>query len=409
MNLFQVIFFDVVILVFPVLIYIIYLSANKNLMEKTKRVYLRLALVSSFLLLCSFCENDLKLIPILVLSSIILLSYLEDLYILANIFVILLISMYLMNFNNTYFLLIGYVIIGMLYLVKKKLSIRNIVFVEICALINSVVYSLWIYLYNYEYFNIENLSLMVVCYIFITNIMCLIYVTGKKILNTHMTYKELQQEKQIRLSLFKITHEIKNPIAVCKGYLDMINTNDKNQVERYIPIIKSEIERLLTLLQDFLLINKKNMDLDIMDINMLIEDTVDKLNPLIKENNIDLNLNINDDEVFINGDYNRLSQVLINIIKNSIEAIPEERRGKIDISAKINNNEYYLTVEDNGMGMDMETLSKMKDPFYTTKRRGSGLGVSLIYEIVEAHKGKVEYSSIYGRGTKVKLKFPLYE
>ena len=65
------------------------------------------------------------------------------------------------------------------------------------------------------------------------------YETGKKILETHLTYKELQQEKQIRLSLFKITHEIKNPIAVCKGYLDMINVKDTDQVERYVPIIKN--------------------------------------------------------------------------------------------------------------------------------------------------------------------------
>ena len=150
-----------------------------------------------------------------------------------------------------------------------------------------------------------------------------------------MTLKELEEEKQIRLSLFKITHEIKNPIAVCKGYLDMLNVKDSKQVERYVPILKSEINRLLSLLQDFLLINKSNLDLDIMDMNMLIEETIEKLNPLLEENNIKLDLNLIDDEIYINGDYNRLSQVLINIIKNSIEAIPEEHKGKINITTKI--------------------------------------------------------------------------
>ena len=222
-----------------------------------------------------------------------------------------------------------------------------------------------------------------------------------------MTYKELQKEKQIRLSLFKITHEIKNPIAVCKGYLDMLDVRNKEQVTKYIPIIKSEIERLLILLQDFLLINKCNMDLDIMDINMLVEDTLDKMNLLLKEKNIKVNTNLIDDEVYINGDYNRLSQVMINIIKNSIEAIKYDS-GIINIKESIKNNEYYLTIEDNGEGMTKEVLSKMKEPFFTTKTRGSGLGISLIYEIVEAHGGSVNYISSYGKGTKVILKFPIY-
>ena len=250
---------------------------------------------------------------------------------------------------------------------------------------------------------------VIISYFFITNIVCLMYENGKSIIQTHLTFKELQKEKQIRLSLFKITHEIKNPIAVCKGYLDMLNTNNNNQVKRYIPIIKSEIERLLTLLQDFLLINKNNLDLDIMDFNMLIEDTLNKLNPLLNENKINLNLNIIDDEIYINGDYNRLSQVLINLIKNSIEAVPKEKNGEINIITKIKKNKYIIIIEDNGEGMTNEVLTKMKEPFFTTKKRGSGLGVPLIYEIVEAHNGKIEYESEYGKGTKIILEMPLYQ
>ena len=235
------------------------------------------------------------------------------------------------------------------------------------------------------------------------------YETIKNILKTNLTIKELTKEKEIRLSLFKITHEIKNPIAVCKGYLDMINVHDEKQVEKYIPIIKGEIQRLLSLLQDFLLINKSNLDLDIMDFNMLIEDTIDKLNPILDNNKIKLDLNIIDDEIFINGDYNRLSQVLLNILKNSIEAIPKTREGIIKLYSIIKNNKYIITIEDNGEGMTDEVLSKMKEPFYTTKKRGSGLGMSLIYEIVEAHNGKVNYESEYGKGTKVILEIPIYE
>ena len=406
MNLFQVVFLDVVLLTFPLLVYLIYLSTNKNILDKTKRIYLRLSLFTSFFMIYNYGIGDL---PILVISSIVILSYLEDLYILANFFSIILILIYSTIFNNTLFLLIGYVFIALFYLLRKNKRISNKTFIQLSVIINSIIYYIWIYKYNYEYFNIQLIICVIISYFFIINIICLMYKTGKSIIETHMTYKQLQQEKQIRLSLFKITHEIKNPIAVCKGYLDMMNVHDNTQVEKYIPIIKSEIERLLSLLQDFLLINKSNLDLDIMDFNMLIEDTINKLDPLLKENNIDLNLSLIDDEIFVNGDYNRLSQVLINIIKNSIEAIDDNKKGKINISTKVKNNTYYLLVEDNGIGMNKDVLSKMKDPFYTTKKRGSGLGVSLIYEIIEAHNGKVEYSSEYGKGTKVSIQIPICE
>ena len=350
-----------------------------------------------------------RLLPVLVLNSIVILSYLEDKYVIANILSILIISIYSNFFNYTFILFTIYILISLLYLIRKKIKLNNILFVNLSIIISSLVYFVWVYKYNNELFNSQLLNSIIMCYLFIVNIICLMYETGKKILETHLTYKELQQEKQIRLSLFKITHEIKNPIAVCKGYLDMINVKDTDQVERYVPIIKSEIERLLTILQDFLLINRDNLDLDIMDFNMLIEDTIHKLSPLLKDNNINLHLNILDDEIFINGDYNRLSQVLINIIKNSIEAIPEEHKGKINITTKIKDKKYYLTVEDNGVGMDKEVLTNIKKPFYTTKKRGSGLGVSLIYEIIEAHNGKIEYSSEYGKGTKVMIQLPIYE
>jgi len=409
MNLFQIIFLDVVLLIFPILVYLIYLTTNKNITNKTKKMYLSLVFITSFFMLYNYGIDDPKLIPVLALNSIIIFSYLEDRYVLANVFSLFILFLYSTTFNYILFLLVGYILISILYLIKKYRKINNFIFVELSIVINSVVYYIWIYKYNHEFFNNEKILLIIACYFFIVNIICFMYETGKKILQTHLTYKELQQEKQIRLSLFKITHEIKNPIAVCKCYLDMINVKDADQVERYVPIIKSEIERLLSLLQDFLLINRNNLDLDIMDFNMLVEDTIDKLSPLLSDNNINLNLNIVDDEIFINGDYNRLSQVLINIIKNSIEAIPENSKGKISISTEIKDNNYYLVVEDNGIGMDKEVLTNIKKPFFTTKKRGSGLGVSLIYEIVEAHNGKIEYTSEYGKGTKVMIRLPIYE
>ena len=364
-------------------------------------------LLSSFFLVLRYGIDKPIILPVLILNSIIFLSYLNNKYMLANLFSILIIINYYFSFNNAFILFLISIFGLMLYILYKNKKINKLIFLELFIFMSSLVYFVWVYLYNREYYTIENMILIIGSYFFIMNIVYFIYDIGLDIMNSYMTFKELQKENQIRVSLFKITHEIKNPIAVCKGYLDMLDINSREQVEKYVPIIKSEIERLLTILQDFLLINKRNMDFDIMDINLLVEDTLDKLNPLLEEKNIKVNNSILDDEIFINGDYNRLSQAIINIIKNSIEAI--SINGIINIKTEIKDNFYYLTVEDNGVGMTKEVISKIGNPFFTTKNSGTGLGVSLIYEIVEAHHGKIKYESEYGKGTKVILKLPLYQ
>ncbi len=407
MNIFQIIFLDVVLLVFPIFIYLIYLSCDNTIKDKTKNMYLSLMLITSFFMMYNYGVNTPLTVPILVLNSAIILSYLTDKYILANMLAITIMIIYMNNFNFIWMLSVMYIVMLIIYLFKKK--INDVIFVILEVITSSIMFTIWLYIFNNNYYNLKSLTTILISYIFISCILCFLYAKGKNILSINTTLKELQKEKQIRLSLFKITHEIKNPIAVCKGYLDMINVHDESQVERFIPIIKSEIERLLSLLQDFLSINKSNLDLDVMDLNMLIEDTLKTTNSIISNKNIELKLNMVDDEIYINGDYNRLNQVILNILKNSIESIPKEKTGIINISTIIEKNNYKLIIEDNGIGMSREVLNKMKEPFFTTKKRGSGLGIPLIYEIVEAHDSKINYTSKEGIGTKVTIEFPKYK
>ena len=408
MDLFQIVFLDVILLYFPILIYQLYLSTNKNMDDKAKGIYLNLAIITSFFLVYKFGIDKTKLVSILVLNSITAFAYLMDYYVLANVIGFLIILCYRNYFNYIDFLSLTYLISLLIYAFKRKFNLSNSLFTKIFIFISSIIYLIWVYKFNYSNFDMYKTVLIIISYVFITIIFCIMYIQGENILKGHLTFKELQKEKQIRLSLFKITHEIKNPIAVCKGYLDMLNVKDSKQVEKFIPIIKSEIERLLSLLQDFLLINKNSLDLDIMDFNMLIEETIEKMDPLLKENNINVKLSLVDDEIYINGDYNRLSQVIMNLIKNSIEAIPKGKIGVIEIITKVKKNKCILIIDDNGIGMDKQTLERIRTPFFTTKARGSGLGVSLIYEIIEAHHGSLKYESEINTGTKTEIKIPIY-
>ena len=385
---------NVILLSFPIFIYLIYLFTNKNI--KSKEIYFKLVLLTSIYLVKCF-ESNIYL-SILVLNSVVILLYINNYYIYSNVVGILVLLMF-NDYINIYFIII-YIIFGILYFLKRMFNIKNYLFIITSLLTSILIYTIW----SYKYMNIKDILTIDMCYIIVTLILYLIYMEGSKILKCHLEYKELKKEEQIRMSLFKITHEIKNPIAVCKGYLDMMNTSERKQVERFIPIIKSEIERLLVILEDFLSLNRNNSK-DIMDINMLVENVTEKLVPMV-DNKINIKTDLVDDEVYINGDYNRLNQMLLNIIKNSIEAIPNE--GNILIKSDIYDKYYIITIEDSGVGMNKDILSKIKEPFFTTKTKGTGLGISLIYEIAEANGIKVQYKSKENYGTKVILKFKRY-
>ena len=363
MNIFKTLLFNMINILFPLFCYIIFLATNKTINKKQKEI----------------------------------------------LFDFLIIVLYASKFNFIYLMIIPYILIFIIYKIKNRYNFKDFYFIDLFLIIHYIVLIFWLYFYNLDIYNsmafLDNIIIFLFYYM-IVHIIYLLYTLGEKIINTNSDYKKLKNSAEIKMSLFKITHEIKNPIAVIKAYLDMMDINNKNKVKEYIPIIKSEIDRLLNLLQDFLLVNNSSINLDIMDINMLIEDVIKKERSLIENKNIKLKLNLIDDEIYINGDYNRLSQVLINIIKNSIEAIDNDN-GIIKIKNIIKNNYINIIIEDNGYGISEKNLKMIKEPFYTTKNRGTGLGVSLSDEIVKAHNGILIYDSKEARGTKVTIKLPL--
>ena len=106
-------------------------------------------------------------------------------------------------------------------------------------------------------------------------------------------------------------------------------------------------------------------------------------------------------------DYLKIKQVLINILKNSIEARKKDQNMKLEIRVSIDNNYLNMEIIDNGIGMNKETLSKISEIFYTTKQNGTGLGVGLSKEIIKLHNGSLKYKSKLGIGTTVMIKLPV--
>ena len=155
---------------------------------------------------------------------------------------------------------------------------------------------------------------------------------------------------------------------------------------------------------DFSELNKIKLNKELIDINMLVEEVYNSLNLLMYNKNITINYK-NNEEIFLSCDYNKIKQVLINLIKNSYEAITNE--GIIDIKTYKDKNSFYIEIKDNGSGMDENTLDKITEMFYTTKQEGTGLGVVLSNEIIKAHNGTLKYESKLNQGTKAIIKLPL--
>ena len=412
MNSFDSIILGSIFIVFPLILYLFYVAHNRNIEKQENDLFLGLALFSSMYLLIKLGHDFLGEKNILLVNIPIILAYIKNRKIEAVILSMIAVFYYINVGNQTLFILVfEYIIYFIIYTLRNRkiINLNDYIFGSIFIMLKLIMYILDLIINNVITSSIiYNLFIYVLISYLI--MVCVIYILkkGDDVLKYHMTYKELEKEKQIRLSLFKITHEIKNPLAVCKGYLDMLNPNNLDQCNRYFPIIKEEIDRTLLLLQDFLSVSKIKLDLDILDINLLLEESLNSLKTLLKEKNIRLDFN-EEDEIYINGDYNRLIQVVINIVKNSIEAIEEKKDGVISIRTEIKDGVVYLYFKDNGIGISVDNLKKISEPFFTTKNKGTGLGVSLSYEIIKAHNGKIKYESEYGRGTTVTIKIPLMD
>jgi len=203
-------------------------------------------------------------------------------------------------------------------------------------------------------------------------------------------------------------HEIKNPISSIQATVELIEDEccESNEVAELIKIQKKELKRLKDLLTQFLNFAKpsaiENIDIDLVDL-------INNLMKLIKtqtKNGINFINNLSDENIRIKGDYKKLYQVFLNLILNSIDAIENNKEGKVDIYLK--DYEYFICIiiEDNGIGIKKEYLDQIFNPFFTTKDKGTGLGLSIAFKIIEQHKGMINIESQENQGTKFIMKFP---
>lgn len=393
-----------IIAIFPILLSTFYIIYTRSLEKEEKFLCIDIAIIfTQYILMLSKPKQTL-----LIASIPLLISLLEKRKIasVTTTFILLYLSHEQYNINLL-FLIFEYLLILSIPYIHKKINKYQISAIyTIIKLITFLFLTSNDKIGNLNIFNKYQIIMISITFIIATTVFTIFYDKCKGATKLFMTIKELEEDKQIKQTLFTISHEIKNPLAVCKGYLDMYDYNNPIHTQKYVPIIKSEIEKTLILLQDFLCLTKTNLKKEILDINCLIDDCLDNLELLLTSNNIKIKKELIDDEIYVNGDYNRLYQVFVNVIKNAVEAMEDDEK-VLTISEYILKNKIVIKIKDTGNGIDKEILKKIGEPFYTSKKNGTGLGISFSIEIVNALGGNLEFLSEDVKGTTVQITLPL--
>ena len=202
-----------------------------------------------------------------------------------------------------------------------------------------------------------------------------------------------------------LAHEIRNPLAGIKGYAQIIEK--KPQAERnsgFARRIVAETQRLETLVSDLLAYAGSDRELAAtVDIGEVVAHTADLLQHEAEQLQIKI-ITECPEGILITGNRDKLGQALLNLGKNAIQAMPDG--GALQISAGVDGRHVIIKVNDNGHGIIPEEMPRVFEPFYTTKAKGTGLGLALCRKIVEEHGGRIEAHSVAGQGTTVSITIP---
>ena len=407
-EIFEDIILNTVLIVFPILVYLVLVCYKNDINKNYNNLLLSIALISSLYLCLRFGIIDGNSKVLLFCNIPIVIALMKKKPLLGVLLALINFLYCFFIYKNIYLIVtIKYLTYFILYLCARKRNLSTESFILSIAVLQG-------FFLSFEYFfkdlnltlnSFIELIILVFIYYFISFVILYIFKIIEKVRELNKSIELLEKDKMIKESLFKLTHEIKNPLAVIKGYLDMFNIENKEKSLKYLSIIREEANRSLNIITDFLEFNKIKIVKTEIDLNLLLEDVYDSFKIILNRKNIKLVYNDREDEeIYFDGDYERLKQVLINVLKNSIEAI--ENKGKVEISSNIYKKYIDIIIEDDGIGMSEDTLKQLKTMFFTTKLNGSGLGVCLSNEIINAHNGELIYTSKEGVGTKVTIRLP---
>ncbi len=240
-----------------------------------------------------------------------------------------------------------------------------------------------------------------------------------------LTFKDLQSIKELENNLLRsmkygvitnlassISHEIKNPLSamalhaeILEGRLKKIEFDQKSQVLRSLETLQDESRRLNRIIQQFLtLARPSKLELNLIHPNRIIEEVLELVHQQAQEDGISIFSDLDPSLGVIYGDEDQLKQVILNIVLNAFSAT--NMGGRVDVITRKEYERVLIQIIDTGRGIPIEIRDKIFDLYFTTKKDGGGIGLSVCQNIIKAHDGRIEFESEEGKGTTFNIHFP---
>lgn len=347
---------------------------------------------------------DLKMVPI-----IIAFLYGNTLTgILMLIFTVL--FKFIFQDNAPFILILNFLIVGLiLVLLARKFrnlsDLKKIVFVSL--LFGSISISRVMVLVSTGH--IQDIGFVII-FSFITwcTLLSAMFIFENMNKQRELEYKVQRAEKfdVVAQLAASVAHEVRNPMTAVRGFLQLMK-DDQNLTQsqkKYMNISIEEIDHSQVIISEYLSLAKPaTTNLKIINLKSDLENIIELMRSFTNLQTTSISSSI-EDMLLIKGDPSEIKQVFVNLIKNSIEAVGE--KGEIRVFAYKNEKDIFIEIEDNGQGMSEAQLKYIGTPFYSTKDKGTGVGLSLCYKIVHSMKGTIKVKSEQGKGTRFTIQFP---
>ncbi|WP_079912951.1 ATP-binding protein [Paenibacillus sp. 32352] len=253
----------------------------------------------------------------------------------------------------------------------------------------------WIYFISYSLFYGLTLGLV-------------IYIIEQIRTNVRMRRQLQQTDKMNVLSdlAASFAHEIRNPMTVARGFMQIVKQPDLPEDKRqlYTSMVIEEIDKAHSIVNDYLAFAKPHLEaIELVDAKQLIEQAVISVTPYARLCHVDIETEL-DEKLTISANKDKFVQCIMHLCKNGIEAMPNG--GTLKIIGTLQNRTVCIDIIDHGIGMTPEEIRRLGTPFYSTRDKGTGLGMMVTYRVIQTIQGKIDVTSEVGKGTCFSLLIP---
>lgn len=256
-------------------------------------------------------------------------------------------------------------------------------------------------------------------------IICVDDVTAKR--QQEILTRRMESLSSLTNLAASVAHEIKNPLGAISIHIQLLQKSvkkarekdgllpDEKFMEHYLDVVNEEIDNLNKIVLDFLFAVKPiHAKLELLNPEKIIEKTLEFYESEFDAKGVKLVSKLSGENTHLLIDDKLFREILVNLLQNALSAIQsqnnlktEEKKGEIVIHSEYKNDNFILSIADNGCGMDRETCSRVFEPYYTTKANGTGLGLTTVYKIIKDFHGDINVTSEVGVGTIFTIRLPV--